>query len=129
LNTLDDIQRGRIIQHLVYQELISIHEYADYLPHFWVREQKNSNAEVDLVYPVKNMVIPIEIKSGPTGTLRSLHQFVDSSVHPYAVRIYSGKFSIERHRTSSGKDYVLMNLPYYLVTQLPAYLNYFVENY
>lgn len=122
-----DATQNEVAQNVLQE--IPIHEYADFLPHFWVREQKNSNAEVDLVYPAKNLVIPIEIKSGPTATLRSLHQFVDSSVHPYAVRIYSGKFSVERHTTPSGKEFILMNIPYYLVTKLPAYLNYFVETY
>ena len=75
------------------------------------------------------MVIPIEIKSGSDGTLRSLHQFVERCDHPYAVRLYSGKFEIIRTRTPGGKPYLLMNLPYYLGTKIPDYLAYFTENY
>jgi len=41
------------------------------------------------------MVVPIEIKSGKEGILKSLHQFMEVTPHPYAIRIYSGKFSIE----------------------------------
>jgi hypothetical protein len=54
------------------------------------------------------MVIPIEIKSGKEGKLKSLHQFMEGTPHPYAFRIYSGKFSIEEHSTRSGKKYFLM---------------------
>lgn len=129
LQDLDDVYRGRIIEHLIYQELISIYDYADFLPHFWVREQKNSNAEVDLVFPYKNVLVPVEIKSGATGSLRSLHQFVDEAPHAFAVRMFSGKFSIEQHTTPSGKAFTLMNLPYYLATQLPNYIAYLVDNF
>ena len=98
-------------------------------PNFWVREKKQSSAKVDLVYPFKDMLIPIEIQSGKTGNLKSLHQFVDQSVHKYAVRIYGGKFTIEEARTPTGTDYLLMNLPYYLGTYIEGYLEYFIENY
>ncbi len=64
----------------------------------------------------------IEIKSGKQGTLRSLHQFVERSNHPYAIRMYAGKFSIEHHITPSGKPYKLMNLPYFLVSKIEDYL-------
>jgi len=129
IDDLDDFYRGKIIQHLVYQELISIHEELPYKPHFWVREEKDRNSEVDLVYQYNKYVIPIEIKAGKQGKLRSLHQFVKRSNHPYAVRIYAGDFKIEKHKTSEGVSYLLMNLPYYLGTKIPEYIDFFVKNY
>jgi hypothetical protein len=94
-----------------------------------VREKKQSSAEVDLVVHFQGKVIPIEIKSGSTGSLKSLHQFIERSPHPYAVRIYAGKFNVENHTTPGGKPYLLMNLPYYLGTKIAEYLEYFVKNY
>ena len=129
LHELDDFYRGRIIQHLVYQEVISAHLQVEYKPNFWVRESNDSNAEVDLIYRSGKYIIPIEIKSGKTGTLRSLHQFVDRAKHPYAIRIYSGKFNVENAITPAGKPYLLMNLPYYLGTKLPEYINWFTDNH
>jgi len=38
----------------------------------------------------REKVISIEIKSGTEGTLKSLHQCVEQSKHPYVVRIYAG---------------------------------------
>jgi hypothetical protein len=58
--------------------------------------------------------------------LRSLHQFIDASDHPYAIRLYAGKFSIDDHETLSGKPYYLMNLPYYCVSKLKEYIEYFL---
>lgn len=119
---------GAIIPHLVTQELISINKFHNATPNFWVREKNQSQAEVDLLFAYKDKIIPIEIKSGKTGTLKSLHQFINRAKHKYAVRIYGGKFEIEKHKTPEGKQYTLMNLPYYLGTKLPEYIAYFVEN-
>lgn len=127
LKDLNDFHRGKIIQHLVSQELISIHDETPYKPHFWVREEKDSNSEVDIIYQSGKYLFPIEIKSGKQGTLRSLHQFVERTNHPYAVRLYAGDFSIEEAKTPAGKSYYLMNLPYYLAAKLPDYLSYFMK--
>lgn len=129
MEDLNQAYKGAIIPHLVAQELMSLNATKAVKPIFWVREKNQSSAEVDQVILFKKMVIPIEIKSGKEGKLRSLHQFIEESSHPYAIRMYGGKFSIEQHTTRSGKSYFLMNLPYYLTTKLFDYLNYFVENY
>ncbi|MBW6501109.1 MAG: AAA family ATPase [Bacteroidales bacterium] len=126
---LNNAHKGAVIPHLINQELISLNTYSYKKPNFWVREKKQSSAEVDLVYSLSDKVIPIEIKSGSVGTLRSLHQFIDRVNHPYAVRIYAGKFEIVRTKTPGGKPYLLMNMPYYLGARIPEYLAYFVENY
>lgn len=129
LADLSNSYKGSIIPHLIMQEVISLNTINDKKPHFWVRDKKQSSSEVDLVYAHKNMLIPIEIKSGSDGTLRSLHQFIERCNHQYAVRIYSGGFEVIKTRTPGGKPYLLMNLPYYLGTKIPDYLAYFIENY
>lgn len=129
LTDLSNSYKGAIIPHLILQELISLNNINDKKPHFWVRDKKQASSEVDLVFAHKNMVIPIEIKSGSDGTLKSLHQYIERCDHPYAVRIYSGKFEIIRTKTPGGKPYLLMNIPYYLGTKIPDYLAYFTENY
>ena len=96
---------------------------------FWIREKRQSSAEVDLVLSHNGFVIPIEIKSGQTGTLKSLHQFVDLCGHPYAIRMYAGEFQIEKHHTRMGMPYFLMNMPYYLGTKVHEYIDYFMTNY
>jgi predicted AAA+ superfamily ATPase len=126
---LNTAYKGAIIPHLVAQELMSLNTRKSVKPIFWVREKNQSSAEVDLVVQFNKMVIPIEIKSGKEGKLKSLHQFIEAAPHPYAVRMYAGKFSIDEHTTKSGKKYFLMNLPYYLSTKLNEYLDYFVSNF
>lgn len=129
LSDLSNSYKGAIIPHLVTQELQSLNTFKSSKPNFWVREKSQSSSEVDLVVQHQGKIIPIEIKSGSEGTLRSLHQFIDRTNHPFAVRIYAGEFKIEQQTTPSGTPYLLMNLPYYIVTVLPEYLSYFTDNY
>ena len=129
LKDLSTAYKGAIIPHLIIQELLSLNVIQDKKPAFWIREKRQSSAEVDLVYSYKDKVIPIEIKSGKVGTLKSLHQFVERTSHPYAVRIYGGKFSIEKHKTPNGVSYLLMNMPYFLGTKIPEYIEYFITTY
>ncbi len=128
MNNMSDAYRGAIIPHMFTQELISLNELSYKKPNFWVRNKNQSEAEVDLVFQHEDLLIPIEIKSGATGKLRSLHQFIDRCDHHYAVRVYGGELRIEKSKTPGGKPYILMNLPYYLGTRLPQYIADFVEN-
>jgi len=126
---LSNSYKGAVIPHLVTQELISLQTNRASKPHFWIRDKKQSSAEVDLVYSYNEKIIPIEIKSGKTGTLKSLHQFIDRCGHPYAIRMYAGEFQITQFVTPAGKPYYLMNMPYYLGTRLPEYIEYFTDRY
>jgi len=127
MDDLNSAYKGAVIPHLITQELISLQSISSHKPNFWVREKSQSNAEVDLLFTHQDLVIPIEIKSGSTGSLKSLHQFIDAADHPYAIRMYAGAFNIEKAITPSQKPYLLMNLPYYAGTALPQYVEWFVQ--
>jgi len=129
LNDLSALYKGQFIPHLITQELISLNTITDKKPNFWIREKKQSSAEVDLVLTVGDKIIPIEIKSGKSGALKSLHQFMDRSPHPYAVRIYAGEYRVEKAKTPSGTPFLLMNLPYFLGTKIYVYIHFFLDNY
>lgn len=126
MDDLNSAYKGAVIPHLVTQELISLQGISAQTPNFWVREKAQSNAEVDILYVYNKFVIPIEIKSGSTGSLKSLHQFIEAAEHPYAVRMYGGAFKVEQAVTPNKKPYLLMNLPYYAGTALPQYIEWFV---
>lgn len=127
INDLHQSSRGKLIQQIVNQEI----KAQEYLPGskraFWVKESRGSTAEVDIVYPYQNMLIPIEVKSGSTGTLRSLHEFMDRCDHKYAVRIYGGTFSINDMKTKKDKQYMLLNLPYFLSGWIRPYISWFIN--
>jgi len=129
LRSFNDFYRGRIIQHAVWQQVIALSAMVGMRYHFWVREKTSSSAEVDLVYPFGPHLIPVEVKSGAQGRLRSLHQFIDRCPHSYGVRLLSNRIHVEKVRTPAGKEYTLLNLPYYLASRLPQYLEWLLSNH
>ena len=74
------------------------------------------------MYNFDGQVIPVEVKSGRSGKLRSLLQFLDMSDIPVAVRLYAGGFQVEEHKTPAGKPFKLINVPYFLTGKLKEYL-------
>ncbi len=49
--------------------------------YYWSRQAKSSSAEVDFLISGQGQVIPVEVKSGPAGKLRSMHQFLAEAPH------------------------------------------------
>ncbi|MBP7433922.1 ATP-binding protein [bacterium] len=123
---LQNINKGKIAEHIVGQELIGMDSLSPSNYSFWVREKKQSNAEVDFIVQHLHRFIPVEVKSGAEGTLRSLHQFMDSCDHPYAVRLYSGKMSVEKVSIPSGRKYKLLSMPYCFAGKINQYLEWFI---
>ena len=124
---LHSFYQGVIAEHIVRQELLAINLLNNKKYTFWVREKKQSNAEIDNLVQFNNNVIPVEIKSGKTGTLKSLHQFMNQTNHPYALRFYAGDLKITDATTTAGKPYKLLNLPYFLAGKTFDYLEWFVK--
>lgn len=123
IQDLHECSRGKFVQTIVSQELRSKHKFKTQKTQFWVRQKSNSTAEVDLLYPFQGNVIPIEVKSGAIGKLRSLHQFMELADHDLAVRLYKGKIQTDILSTPKGKKYRLLSLPYFLAYWLDNYLN------
>ncbi len=124
---LDSFYEGKIAEHIVGQELLAESQSIIKRVGFWVREKKQSSAQVDYVMSFNNYLIPIEVKKGKVGRLRSLHEYIDRTQHNFAVRVYSGKLSIDKVKTIRGKKYFLLNLPFYLVGKINEYLGWFLQ--
>jgi uncharacterized protein len=124
---LNGVYNGAVIEHLVGQELLAMHYSTLHTLHFWVREKNTSTAEVDYIINYNSKVIPIEVKSGKEGKLKSLHLFMEAANHQMAVRFYAGELTITEVNTLNNKHYYLLNLPYYLVSQLEKYLEWMEE--
>lgn len=125
LNDLNAIHAGMITEHIVLQEVIAANIIFNQKLCFWVREKPQANAEIDLVLPYKNSMIPIEIKAGKTGKLRSLHQFIDETKTNFAVRLYGDFIQLDELKTVNNNKFRLLNLPYYLAGQIMRYIELF----
>ncbi len=124
---LSSVYQGTMIEHMVGQELLAAQYSALHGLQFWVREKNSSSSEVDYLQVFNSQLIPIEVKSGATGKLRSLHQFMDLAPHNLAIRFYAGDLEISNITTPGQKEFYLLNLPYFLVSQTEKYLVWFQE--
>jgi predicted AAA+ superfamily ATPase len=108
-----DAWRGNVAEHIVGQELLSDKTHFSAKRNFWLRNAHSSDAEVDFIIQCDSLIIPVEVKSGHNSKLRSLHQFMDEVEHQTAIRIWSGKFSVDKVSTPKGKAFYLYNIPFY----------------
>ena len=121
-NDLNNLYKGRIAEHIIAQELIDASD--NYLQPllFWVREKSGSNAEVDFLLSTPQGMIPIEVKSGATGHLKSLLLYMDETNVSLAVRLYAGEYRKEELVTPQGKTFTLLNLPYCFAGKVQEYV-------
>ena len=124
---LSKIYQGLMLEHLTGQELLANQYNALSELFFWVKEKKESTAEVDFLISFEGKIIPIETKSGKTGTLKSLHLFMEAAPHKMAIRFYAGDIKITEVKTPQNRTFFLLSLPYYLVSQIKEYLIWFQE--
>ena len=125
---LNSVYKGTLIEHLVGQEILSYQSFPLDKLHYWVRQKNNSSAEVDFVYPFEGKIIPIEVKSGSIGKIKSLQIYMNESPLNYAIRFYAGKFSLDKVQTQEGKTFYLLNLPYFLASKTEDYIHWLQKN-
>lgn len=107
------LNRGSMMEELVGQELLA------YEPnnqvgelYYWSRkkEKSSSQAEVDYVIAVDDRIVPIEVKAGTTGRLKSLHLFMQEKHAPFGVKVSTQPLSLEKN---------ILNVPAYMLQSLP----------
>lgn len=71
------VYKGAIAEQFVGQELIAAQDsYTKPALFYWARHAPGSTAEVDYLVALHAKIIPVEVKSGASGRLRSLHLFM-----------------------------------------------------
>lgn len=89
---------------------------------YWAREGRSDSAELDYVLGVGSSVVPVEVKAGAGGTLKSLHAFMAERKLPLAIRFNSAAPLVQDIdvRTTAGKSsrYRLLSLPMYLAEEV-----------
>jgi hypothetical protein len=116
------INSGAVAEQFVGQHLLYGGEPYDEPELFcWMREKKNASAELDYVLPLGGKVVPVEVKAGRTGTLRSLHVFVREKESGFALRFNSDRPSLLEVEIGSAdcgsRSFRLLSLPLYLAGQ------------
>ena len=110
---ISDAWRGKIAEHIVAQSMLSCNDSVLARRNFWVREAKNSQAEIDFVQQHHTGLLPVEVKSGDNSKLKSLHLFMEQSSGDVAVRFWNQALTRDTVTLPSGKKYTLLNVPFY----------------
>ena len=119
---LMDAWRGMAAEQIVAQELKALSFETGLKRNYWMRNKRGSTAEVDFITVSDGKIIPIEVKSGHNAHLKSIHQFMNDTNHDIAIRIWSGNYSVDKVKTINGKEFRLINLPFYQISALPHIL-------
>lgn len=128
IEELDLINKGGIAEQVVGQLLRTIIPfYQEAVLYYWINPEKSSSAEIDYVIQHKTKVIPIEVKAGKSGKLKSLHLFMNQKGLTSAVRISSKppQFSEVHLKDTLGRPtkYELRTIPFYLIGELHRLLD------
>ena len=114
----DELWNGDIAEHSVAQELLGATTTFGEKRMFWVRDARNSQAEVDFVLRHKSHLLPIEVKTGSNSKLRSLHLFLEESKENIALRLWNGPMTSDVITRSDGRPFTLYNIPLYYAGHL-----------
>ncbi len=93
---------------------------------YWLRESRSANAEVDFVISMQQQIVPIEVKSGKSGSLKSLQQLMGQNHLTTALRFdlnMPNTHAVTHKLTGSVHgagdiSFTLISWPLYLVEKL-----------
>lgn len=93
--------------------------------YFWIRNAKNSQAEVDYVSSFKLNILPIEVKAGMRGGMKSLWIFMREKHLDHAVRCSLENFSTFGHLAPEADDArrQVTVCPLYAISQMSRLLS------
>ncbi len=128
LKELNLINKGGLAEQVVGQLLRTIVPvYIDPALYYWHRNEKGASAEIDYLIQFQNKVVPVEVKAGSTGGLKSLHLFMGLKQLDLAVRVNSdlpSKTPVKvKDQAGSLVQYTLVSVPYYLLSELRRILD------
>ena len=104
------INQGMLVEQFVGQELLAYanRRQAGQL-YYWERAQAGSMAEVDYLFTVDDQILPIEVKSGTSQRLKSMHLFLQEKKAPFGIRVSQNKFEHNQK---------VLSVPLYMIHEL-----------
>jgi predicted AAA+ superfamily ATPase len=106
------VYKGLVAEQFIGQQLFALGKcFAEPELYYWQREVRGSAAEIDYLWQKDEDILPVEVKAGKTGTLKSLRVYLSEINVPYGIR-----FSFH---PLSFSDSVL-SIPLYAIEALPG---------
>ncbi|MBO9666403.1 MAG: ATP-binding protein [Bdellovibrio sp.] len=116
--------KGPLVEQFVAQHLFFQSEgFMEPELFYWLRDKKAQNAEVDFVMTIDGQIVPVEVKSGKGGRLKSLMVFMKEKELPVALRtdinLPSSELIDQKINESMGRSvFELKNMPLYLIEKI-----------
>ncbi len=122
---VESLLDGRIAEMFVGLQLLGTSTNGPRNLYFWTREYKGGRAaEVDYLVSTAEGILPVEVKAGKTGSLKSLHQYLAASGGSFGYRLASGAGGVEdlKVKITQGRTilYRLKSLPLYMAELIPV---------
>jgi predicted AAA+ superfamily ATPase len=106
------VYKGLVTEQFTGQQLFALGKcFVEPELYYWQREITGSAAEVDYLWQKGDSILPIEVKAGKTGSLKSLRVYLSEKNAPFGIR-----FSLH---PLSFTDSVL-SIPLYAIEALPG---------
>lgn len=84
------VNQGQLAEAFIGQELLAYSpSYRKSSLYYWAREKRGSLSEVDYVTAFKGKVVPVEVKAGQTGGLKSMQIFLNEKKHSDSGILFS----------------------------------------
>ncbi len=103
------INAGMLAEQFVGQELLACSPPYQNSPLLFWERTGGGPAEVDFVTTVGSTIIPLEVKAGATGSLRSLHSFLAEKKGQLGVRVSEHPLTLRDN---------ILSIPFYLLGRL-----------
>ena len=81
---------------------------------YWAREARASSAEINFLTACGTRVVPIEVKAGKTGALRSMHLFLEE---------YGAALGIKTSTQPFDQTMPIVSVPLYALAHLERYID------
>ena len=122
---MDPAFSGGLAEAFVGQEFLAVDAHHRVTPYFWIREEKDTTSELDFLLQSGERLIPVEVKAGSHGALKSLHQYLYRSGTDFGVRVYGGSLNLENHNVTlpdgASLKYGLLSIPIYSACRLEQF--------
>ena len=126
LENLMLLNEGDIAEQFIGQQLLVRKPFfIDRKLYYWNREKRDANAEIDYLVEIENKIIPVEVKAGKTGALKSLQVFMAEKKKDFAIRFNTDtpnltdvEVSVKMGDSVKPVKYRLLSLPLYMINFL-----------
>jgi predicted AAA+ superfamily ATPase len=123
LGNLMLLNEGALAEQFIGQQLLCRQPFfIDGQLFYWNREKRDASAEIDYLVEIENKVIPVEVKAGKTGSMKSLQVFMAEKQKDIAIRFNTDlpgltevNVSLKLGDTVKPVTYNLLSLPLYMV--------------